>query len=97
MANFYIAVNNDMYSSSNQQLKNNVRSIAEAVVIATMTDIRGYHTRVSYAGTTEVGWCGVSIVRLDLKKPSSQDLEIKEIGGHDKVHMYITCIDEKLR
>jgi hypothetical protein len=46
VVSFYIAVNNDMYSSSNQQLKNNVRSIAEAVVIATMTDIRGYHARV---------------------------------------------------
>lgn len=33
-----------MYDSSNQQLKNNVKSIAEAVVIATMTDtdIGGY-------------------------------------------------------
>jgi len=33
-----------MYGFTNSCLKNNVKSpIAEAVVIATMTDIRGYH------------------------------------------------------
>ena len=44
VSSVYTAVVNDMYGSSNQQLKNNVRSIAEAVVIATMTDtdIGGY-------------------------------------------------------